>query len=65
MSDEYNQAAFELICALRGGYPKRCDFCSKPYTRGRYPIPEEAGEWTCNECLARWCAQGLPGYSKP
>lgn len=29
----------------------------------RYPIPEEAGEWTCNECLARWRAEGVPGYA--
>lgn len=29
----------------------------------RYPIPEEAGEWTCNECLARWRADGAPGYA--
>lgn len=30
----------------------------------RYPIPEEAGEWTCNECLARWQAEGAPGYRR-
>ena len=30
----------------------------------RYPIPEEAGEWTCNECAARWRAEGVPGYGR-
>lgn len=26
----------------------------------RWPIPEEAGEWACNECFARWRAEGHP-----
>lgn len=30
----------------------------------RWPIPEEAGEWTCNECAARWRAEGVPGYGR-
>jgi ribosomal protein L37AE/L43A len=50
----YDKSAFDLIVSLRGGLPERCDFCKKPYTEDRYPIPEEAGEWTCNECVARW-----------
>jgi len=55
MSDDYNQAAFNLIVGLRGGLPERCDFCNEPYGRGRYPVPEEAGAWSCSEC------EGLPG----
>ena len=54
MSDNVNDAAFAFIVALRGDLPDKCDFCGKPYTEGRYPVPEEAGEWACNECLARW-----------
>lgn len=34
--------------------PEKCDFCQQPFTAERYPIPEEAGEWTCRECLTRW-----------
>lgn len=56
MSD-FNDAAFDLIVALRGGVPAACDFCRQPFTRERYPIPEEAGEWTCRECLTRWEAK--------
>lgn len=62
MSDDYNQAAFELIVALRGGLPGACDFCGQPFTAARYPIPEEAGEWTCRECLDRWIKNKAPGY---
>ena len=61
MSDEYNKAAFEFIVALRGGLPDKCDFCDQPYIGSRYPVTEEAGEWTCNECLARWRAKGYAG----
>jgi hypothetical protein len=46
--------AFQMIVDLRGGLPAKCDFCQKPYEDGRYPIPEEAGEWTCSECWERW-----------
>ena len=35
----------EMIIALRGGLPDRCDFCRQPYTEERYPVPEEAGDW--------------------
>jgi len=62
MSDDYNKAAFDFIVSLRGGLPEKCDFCGQKFTRERYPIPEEAGEWTCSECLARWQTAGLPGY---
>lgn len=63
MSD-YNQAAFDLIVGLRGGLPEACDFCGQPFTKDRYPVPEEAGEWTCSECLARWIKNGEPGYGQ-
>ncbi len=53
--DEHARAwALDLIVQLRGGLPGKCDFCEQPYTEDRYPIPEEGGEWTCSECLARW-----------
>lgn len=56
MSNDYNQAAFDLIVALRGGMlPERCDFCDQPYIeKVRYPIPEEGGEWACSDCYVRW-----------
>ena len=44
----------EMIAEMRGGIPDKCDFCEQPYTEERYPIPEEAQAWTCNECYARW-----------
>ena len=43
-----------MIAELRGGIPEKCDFCDQSYTEKRYPIPEEAGEWTCSECWERW-----------
>ena len=45
---------FEMIVALRGGIPERCDFCEQPYTDERLPVPEEAGDWACTECWDRW-----------
>jgi hypothetical protein len=45
---------FDLIVALRGGLPEKCDFCGLPYGDGRYPVPEEAGDWSCNECEAEY-----------
>jgi hypothetical protein len=54
VSDDFNRAAFDLLVALRGGLPENCDFCGQSYTDNRWPIPEEAGEWACNECQARW-----------
>jgi len=42
------------IAAIRGGVPEVCDFCGQAYEGGRYPVPEEAGEWACSECLERW-----------
>lgn len=41
----------ELLINLRGGLPERCDFCDQPYEDGvRWPVPEEGGAWSCNEC---------------
>jgi hypothetical protein len=60
MTDDYNQATFDLIVALRGGLPKDCDFCGQPFTEARYPVPEEAGEWACSECWARWYPEAAP-----
>lgn len=47
-------STFDLIVALRGGVPERCDFCGQPYDAKRHPEPEEAGEWACTECVKRW-----------
>ena len=52
MSEEFS--AFDLIVSLRGGLPAACDFCKQPFTDDRYPVPEEAGDWACIECLDRW-----------
>jgi hypothetical protein len=52
MSDPLDTMA--LIMALRGGHPKICDFCGQPYSKDRWPVPEEAGAWACSECCARW-----------
>jgi hypothetical protein len=53
VDDDYNRAAFELLVSLRGGVPKRCDFCGELYVEGRrWPVPEEAGAWSCSECEA-------------
>ena len=60
MSDDDNQAAFDLIVALRGGLPKACNFCGQPFTEARYPVPEEAGERACSECMTRWNAEAAP-----
>lgn len=49
-----NDDVFLAIVALRGGIPEKCDFCDQPYTDERYPVPEEAGQWTCIECWERW-----------
>lgn len=56
-SDDVNKSMVRMIADLRGGLPECCDFCKQPFTEARYPIPEEAGEWTCRECLTRWEAE--------
>lgn len=51
VDDEFD--ARDLIVALRGGVPTKCDFCLEE----RAPEdmhPEEAGEWACIYCIARW-----------
>jgi hypothetical protein len=53
-ASDWDRAAFDMIVRLRGGHPEKCDFFEQPYTETRCPIPEEAGEWTCSECWARW-----------
>ena len=58
-------STIELIAALRGEWPKACDFCQKPFNETRHPIPEEAGEWACTDCTARWAQEGIPPYAKP
>lgn len=52
--DSEPATGWELIAALRGGVPARCDFCDGEYTAERYPVPEEAGLWACIECWNRW-----------
>jgi len=37
-------AARDLIIALRGGLPNRCNFCDQPTPPERLH-PEEGGEW--------------------
>lgn len=52
MSDE-DFTARELIVALRGGIPAKCDFCEQE-TAPEKLHPEEAGDWVCETCLRRW-----------
>ena len=51
---------FDLIVGLRGGLPECCDFCGQAFSETRHPVPEEAGEWACSECVARWDAARAP-----
>lgn len=53
MNDDVRQ----LIVDLRGGIPEACDFCGEK-TAPEELEPEEAGEWLCRTCLARWEAEG-------
>lgn len=52
MSDD-DLDARELIVALRGGVPAKCDFCQQEVEPENLH-PEEAGEWACIECIMRW-----------
>ena len=45
--------ARDLIVSLRGGIPKKCDFCYQ-VTPPEKLHPEEAGDWVCEDCLERW-----------
>ena len=58
--------ALEMIVAMRGGIPEGCDFCGQPFNDSRQPVPEEAGEWACTECWARWEKEdhGITGEKK-
>lgn len=47
-----NAEVRELIIALRGGPPDKCDFCGN-MTLPDNLHPEEAGEWICNDCIKR------------
>lgn len=51
MSDDSNSR--DLIIALRGGIPAKCDFCGKETPPERMD-PEEGGEWVCYDCEERW-----------
>lgn len=57
MSIDYDHATMSLLISLRGGLPDACDFCGQPFTDQRWPVPEEAGEWACSECEARWAKE--------
>jgi len=48
-----HQDVRNLIVGLRGGIPEKCDFCGKE-TPPEQMDPEEAGDWVCWECSARW-----------
>ena len=54
----------EMIAELRGGIPDKCDFCEQPYTKDRYPIPEEAQAWACSECWEIWEQESLKKASE-
>lgn len=52
MRREGEMSARDLIVDLRGGVPEKCSFCLKE-TPAEKLHPEEAGDWICNECIAR------------
>jgi len=52
--DGFQQAAWHMLVANRGGIPAACDFCKQPFTETRYPVPEEGRAWACSECEAHW-----------
>lgn len=41
----------ELIVAMRGGVPDRCDYCGTEYSNEVHAIPDEAGTWSCTKCF--------------
>ena len=43
----------ELIEDIRGGEPKKCDFCHK-ITESDKLEPEESDEWVCHDCIRSW-----------
>jgi hypothetical protein len=42
-----------LINALRGGKPGKCDFCGQKKPNNELE-PEEGGQWACWDCLTQW-----------
>jgi formylmethanofuran dehydrogenase subunit E len=40
----------EMIGALRGGIPPKCDWCGKP-VKQEDMVPVSGGEWVCPPCL--------------
>ncbi len=50
MSDANEMTTRELIVALRGGVPPRCDFCREEFPEEELH-PEEAGQWICVGCI--------------
>lgn len=53
MSEDKEPTARELIEAMRGGVPVKCDFCGKEVPDFCME-PEEGGMWACIWCLYRW-----------
>jgi len=53
---DFQMTSNELIVALRGGIPVKCDFCGQPM-KPSDAIPEEAGDWACRTCWDRWEAR--------
>jgi hypothetical protein len=43
-------AARELLLALRGNPPSKCDWCGKECPPDELH-PEEAGQWVCLKCF--------------
>lgn len=56
--------ARELIIALRGGVPPKCDFCNKEIPP-EHLHPEEAGDWACIDCITRWEKQERATGGRP
>lgn len=53
MTDFDGESARDLIIGLRGGVPRKCDFCLKE-TPEHDLHPEEGGDWACITCMKRW-----------
>jgi hypothetical protein len=43
--------AYDLILALRGGHPEKCDHCGVLFTEDNVANPAEAGQWICYACM--------------
>lgn len=54
MSDDFDDMnPREMIEAIRGGVPSKCDFCGREVSSEMLE-PEEGGEWVCWPCQFRW-----------